>query len=228
MFKSHDNEALRITGYIFVCALIVAALNGFILPSLLKPKPLPKAVVQKVLPIYSGIVRLYATAYGTYCTGVVISAARILTAEHCVSSKVDIDIRPADNTELGIHATISDIYAGTHLAILTGDFRLFKPLVISTAAEAEKMRHKNKTMFACGYAMGLELLCMPVRFTNEKTWPGLWRVTNTLIPGMSGGPTILFKAGVSDSVVAINEAYCDETECSAVTPIYDIPGVKNE
>jgi len=180
-------------------------------------------------PLKKGIIRLSNSIDGTYCSGVVVSPFNAITAAHCVTAndgslyfpRVEThDMTGKDDAVLSI---VAAVFADRDVAILKGDFSAFLPMKIATEGQLAPYKSDMQAMFSCGYPFGMPLLCMPVRYRTVKAeTPHMWRVSNTLMPAMSGGPTIIYDEFFGDRVVAINTAYYSRLDQSEVAPIYDI------
>ncbi len=184
-----------------------------------------KGIQVSAVPRLNPIVRLVKDGR-TYCTGTVVSANLLITAAHCIMMETEfgsfpddgpIDIRASDNKDINVTARM--VFASPQMdqAMMTGDFRLFEPKkFISNPAALTAI--KNKTIKAnftsCGYPLNGDLYCSETSF--EKNDHFFWAVNGVLIPGMSGGPTML----PDGAVVAVNVAVSGEL--SIVSPIYNI------
>ncbi len=172
---------------------------------------------------YGSIVRLTNDGR-TFCSGTVVSPSLIVTAAHCVldetpfgliMSSRHIEIRPRDNTDLHIDAEA--IYASPQMdsAVLKGDFSEFNMRRLITDPSLLSSIRQNTTKFvSCGYPLGGDLFCNYT--TNPYPDNFAWKVSGVLLPGMSGGPTML----EDGSVVGINIAV--EGRHSIVSPTYNL------
>src|SRR5271165_464611 len=181
-----------------------------------------KAVVT-VPSKYGSIVRL--TREGrTFCSGTVISSSLIITAAHCVMEETpfglmistrDIEVRPRNNTDLRVEA--ATVYASHQMdsAVLHGDFSDFNNReLITDPAILTNIRSHTTKFISCGYPLGGDLYC---NYTSDPFPDNFaWKVSGVLIPGMSGGPTML----EDGTVVAINIAV--EREHAVVSPTYNL------
>lgn len=189
--------------------IVTAAVN----PKLLQPAP-------KKL---DSIVRLTDNGR-TFCTGTVVNDTTIITAAHCVLTETmfgnfvrtePIDIRTNDNTPLQVFA--KPYYATTQMdhALLFGDFRRFEPKkYIANPSKLTKFKKKDLKFRSCGYPLGGDLYCSTTIFI--KPYGFMFGVEGTLIPGMSGGPTMLEDGTMIAVNVAVNE------DISIVSPIHNI------
>lgn len=160
----------------------------------------------------------------TFCSGTVITENTILTAAHCVTiqspfgtfiNAAPIDIRAEDNMPLHVYGKTYYATGQMDQALLHGDFRQFEPKkFVSDPTELTKLKKQGKRFKSCGYPLGGNLYCSEI--TYEQPYGLMFSGPGTLIPGMSGGPTM-----TSDgSVVAVNCAVIDTL--SVVSPIYNI------
>jgi len=164
----------------------------------------------------------------TYCSGVVIDKTTIVTASHCVSvasmfgttvNKDPIDIRAYDNLNRGTTARVMGVLVQLDRAVLKGDFRLFAPAnYVSDVEKNVSYRSKGQQYISCGYPLGGKLYCTPLTFIQNAGF--MMGVKGILIPGMSGGPTML----QDGTVIAINIAV--DQDMSYVSPIYNIDDEK--
>lgn len=161
----------------------------------------------------SPIVRLVTREGSTYCTAVIVSTTKALTAAHCVTSGRPIGVRGPDNKELAVDAAPYYIHPPTDSAILTGDFRLFQTAPYYFNIH-DVVKHRSDNMITCGYPMGGRLFCTSYVFT--RMYGFFWGGNSILIPGMSGGP-VFDKDGV---VIAIN--YGVDGKDALVSPVYSI------
>src|ERR1700677_5060183 len=147
---------------------------------------------------YFSIVRLVQEGR-TFCTGTVVSDDLIITAAHCVLIESpfgmtlrsdEIEIRP--NTNVDVDVTAKVVYATPQMdqAMLMGDFSEFNHRKIITNPEAlAKLGKANKKFVSCGYPLNGDLYCNDMEFKDRNDF--FWAVNGVLIPGMSGGPTML-------------------------------------
>lgn len=201
-----------------LCILGVAYTAGMIVGDLLYKQETQKHKINK---LYS-VVRLVNNDK-TFCSGTVVSPNTILTAAHCVTLdsefgpveyRKDINIRPSDNTELGILANVYSVRSQMDQAILRGDFRLFSTRkVVSDVGELTILRSKT-ALTACGYPMGGALFCGKLIYKEPDNF--YWKASGVLIPGMSGGPTFAEDGSVVATNVAVTGAF------SIISPTYDI------
>ena len=171
---------------------------------------------------YGAIVRL--TNKGrTFCSGTVVSPSLIVTAAHCVLKETfagvrltdeDIEIRPVDNTDLRIEASPISAVVQMDTAILHGDFSDFEiKEIITDPAILTHIRQHNTKFISCGYPLHGDLYCNTT--TDPIPYNFAWKVSGVLLPGMSGGPTML----EDGTIVAINVAV--EGKFSIVSPTYN-------
>lgn len=196
-----------------------------------------KKTGKKALPIFfvkkgelAPVVRLVRDGR-TFCSGVVVSDDTIITASHCVVEvslfgavvdQSEIEIRASDNNPIGVTARVKQgsISGQLDRAILKGDFRQFTPAPYLSDVETivKAVRVPGTKLVSCGYPMGGRLYCSYGSYTNGIGF--MFELNNVLIPGMSGGPTML----LDGTVVAINVAV--EGESAVVGPLYNVDAVK--
>lgn len=181
-------------------------------------KPAPKPP-----PGINFIVRLVIDG-GTICSGVVIDDTTIVTAAHCVLVSTPfgafvtpepIEIRGPDNKPLQVYGKPHRVSPVLDRASLKGDFRKFrKAKVIEKIEDSNNIRRPGTRFIICGYPMGRNLFCSRGVYVNEDNF--FMRIRGLLIPGMSGGPTML----EDGTVVATNTAV--EGPYSIVAPLFDM------
>jgi len=175
----------------------------------------------------SPVVRLTTPDGRTFCTGTVVNPNTIVTAAHCVVQELapgtgfmivaqGINIRAVDGKDLGI-STVT-VFASPQMdtAILEGDFRLFEPrAMITDVTKLTEIVSKGAVFTSCGYPLSGPLYCSKTKYIGRINF--MWLVSGVLLPGMSGGPTML----EDGTVVAINDAVTGEF--SVVVPTYNLP-----
>lgn len=185
------------------------------------PAPIRKpAAVAKL----GSIVRL--TDKGrTFCSGTVISTRLILTAAHCVmtltpygpmSTASEFNIRDNNNVDQHVLAQPAFVDPQTDHAILVGDFSKFNAKeMVSDPTQLTAIRDSfaSKRLVMCGYPLGGALYCTAARYRKPISF--FWEVDGVLMPGMSGGPTM-----VDGVVIATN--YAVEAEFSIISPTYNV------
>lgn len=209
-------KKLQYTAFV-LCIAGASFLAGHLLRGYLN-KPIPQPSTK-----YGSIVRLTRDGR-TFCSGTVISNNLIVTAAHCVLEQTpfgymmtqsEINIRPRDNTDLNVDATV--VYATPQMdqAMITGDFTDFESRDIITDPKAlEKLGTTKKRFVSCGYPLNGDLYCNDMDFSERRDF--FWATNGILIPGMSGGPAMT----VSGVVVGVNVAV--EKDKSIISPIYNI------
>jgi len=188
-------------------------------------KPKPAAKVRSIQ--LQSIVRLVRKGH-TFCSGTVIDRETILTAGHCVTvetllgeilNREDIEIRGPDNKPLGVVGHVKNAYPQLDRGIIKGNFSMFpSSLYISSVPESIKTRYPGAHYISCGYPMGGSLYCTVTTYLHDFAF--CIAVHGVLIPGMSGGPTML----PDGTVIAINNAV--EDEFSVLCPIYGVDDEK--
>lgn len=183
----------------------------------------PLATVKKAIFDTRTVVRL-VTKGKTHCSGVVFDKNTILTAGHCIT--VDtisgpmltgelIEIRTNDNRPRGIYGKALSADLRLDIGIIEGDFSALPAGKFNTTPE-ESVRERvaGFRYISCGFPKGKNLFCTPMIFIKNHGF--CLAVKGVLIPGMSGGPTML----EDGTVIAINDAV--EDDFSVVCPIYNV------
>ncbi len=161
----------------------------------------------------------------TFCSGTVVDMHTIITAAHCVLSYIPlvgpalntdpIEIRASDNKPLGVYAVAINASGQMDQAVLKGDFPMFEPRgFIADPGKLTVVRQQKSNFVTCGYPLYGDLFCTVTIYDNVDDF--YWAVKGVLLPGMSGGPTML----PDGTVIAINSAV--ESDRSLVSPIYNI------
>lgn len=208
----------------FLAITIITMLTVYNITLLISERVSPQTQSKGLLPV----VRLVQKGR-TYCSGVVIDSTTIVTASHCVVmesmfggmaiNRKPIEIRAADNLGRGTYGNVSGIMIQMDRAVIKGDFHLFRAApYISDVGESISHRIDGEKMFACGYPLGGKLFCTRMVYLHDMAF--MLAVRGVLIPGMSGGPTML----MDGTVIAINVAVANDF--SIVSPIYNIDDEK--
>lgn len=160
----------------------------------------------------------------TFCSGTVINDHIILTAAHCLIENTifgpmmnpsDIEIRNADNINIGVFAKPFKGSPQMDSAVLIGDFTRFdSKKYLSNVEDLIKVGQENTKLIACGFPLGGPAHCSETLYKSRLNF--FWTVNGVLLPGMSGGPVML----EDGTVVAINSAVFEDI--SIVSPTYNI------
>jgi V8-like Glu-specific endopeptidase len=188
----------------------------------------PKTVQVVNKTQFGSIVRLTRDGH-TFCTGTVIQENLIVTAAHCVTMETpfgtmlnseEIEIRP--NSNVSTHITARAVYATAQMdqALLAGNFSAFEVRpYITDPASLTKYRVDGTRLVSCGYPLMGNLYCTVLTYKHPDNF--YWAVDGVLIPGMSGGPTM-----INGTVIAVNTAV--EGPLAIVSPIYNITSALKE
>ena len=226
--KNKNKETLIITAAALVAVGAALALRVAIGMGALADKPVEKSKKARVqITKLNPIVRLVKDGQ-TMCSGVVIDKTTVLTAAHCVLVETPfgaiydgqpIEIRASDNVARGTWARPRSAYARLDRAVLKGDFSDYEPAkYISDVKESVATRVPGLAYISCGYPLGGELYCASMSYIQDDAF--FLDVKGVLIPGMSGGPTML----LDGRVIAVNTAV--EGNHSIVAPIYNVDMMK--
>ncbi len=161
----------------------------------------------------------------TYCSGVVIDKNTIVTAAHCVIIQTEfgafadptavIEIRASDSVYRATFARLKSASTQIDRAVLKGDFQIFEPSkYLSDMAQNVAIRVPGEQLKSCGYPLGGALYCGDMIYIKELAF--FMSVKGILVPGMSGGPTML----LDGTVVGVNSAV--EDDHSIIAPMYNI------
>jgi V8-like Glu-specific endopeptidase len=173
----------------------------------------------------SPVVRLTNPDGKTFCSGVVVSPHTVITAAHCVLEAIifgmplyhdGMQVRDTQADSPGIPVTVKYLSTQLDQATLDGDFSSFEPRnVITDIATLVEIAKQNTIFTSCGYPLGGNLYCSKYTYIGKINF--MWLGKGELLPGMSGGPTMMDDG----TVIAINDAV--EDEFSIVTPVFNVP-----
>lgn len=175
-------------------------------------------------PKLGSVVRLVREGR-TYCSGVVIDPTTIVTAAHCVlintpfgpwaDEDTPIEIRGADNKFRSTYGRLKSASTQIDRAVIKGNFSIYQSSkYISDMAQSVAVRHQGQRMVSCGYPLGGALFCNEMVYIKELAF--FMTVKGLLVPGMSGGPTML----PDGTVIGINSAV--EADYSIIAPLYNV------
>lgn len=163
----------------------------------------------------SSIVRLHTLSGRFFCSGVVISGTKILTAAHCVSDGTEpIEVKTAENKSLGVIGIPAAANPRSDVAIIFGDFTQFEADLIDTNANSIDTAFRSNIK-SCGFPQGGKLTCFEMSdlgkyyFFYTSKDGGLW-------PGMSGGPVY----NSDGKVIGVNSAVTEKENIFA--PIVEL------
>lgn len=214
MFKKRSN--IRVLNVaiavltITVLAIVVVAITVTILNLKLENKVIE--FKQKALErqLDTSIVRLHDLQGRFFCSGVVISESRILTAAHCIlreslfgmEAVPKVEIRTQSNSPRQLYATPEADNDREDIAILKGDFRglQVRPIIVDSAKLNSIFMNPDSKIIACGYPAGGPLRCSHVDQVDRMLF--FFSARGWLYPGMSGGPVF----DGSGNVIAVNQA----------------------
>lgn len=211
----------RVTQGILIVLWLAACFGTGVLIAYVQNPPVKPKVHQGIE--FASIVRIVKNNK-TICSGVVVSNKYILTAAHCLSimtvlgpfaDPTPTEIRLRDNKPLKVFARIYKISNQLDSAVLEGDFSQFKKSkYVTSFTESNNNRQLGTQLIICGYPLGADLFCNKGSYLDEYGF--YMKIKALLIPGMSGGPTML----TDGTVVATNTAVDDNF--SLVSPVYGV------
>jgi hypothetical protein len=150
----------------------------------------------------TAIVRLYRPVPGVgmiFCSGVVVSSTKIITAAHCLAptpfdvEAPTLEVRTASNVPLGITAQILAFDPINDLGVLYGNFTMLnKHEAISGAVEINEA-FKTHKIAICGYPQAGRFTCSPL--TDARNFLLGFSTLGFAYPGMSGGPVLDLTTG---------------------------------
>lgn len=168
---------------------------------------------------YEAIVKLYNRETGRFfCSGTVIGANYILTADHCVDkmkkNRPTIEVRAIGEKTITAVGYVSSFEGHSDVALVYGNFSKFNSLSFENEPSADINAIYTHRLVTCGFAYGGDLLCTP--FTAR--WPSFFSVggQGMMFPGMSGGPVLDLDTG---KVVGTNYAMGDNV--ALITPLVE-------
>jgi hypothetical protein len=163
----------------------------------------------------------------TFCTGTVVDAYTIITAAHCVAQQSlfemsinyePIEIRAEDDRPIKVSARVYEVRMQLDQAILVGNFPMFEPKkIITDINELKELRVPGKKYMSCGYPLYGDLYCGETTYLHVTDF--FISISGVLLPGMSGGPTML----PNGTMIAVNNAVTGDE--SIVSPIYNIDNI---
>jgi V8-like Glu-specific endopeptidase len=207
---------------------ILGIIIGVILFNTVRILSAPEAPKTTVATYTQSVVRL-ALNGRTFCSGVVIDKNTVATAGHCLIEcepllgfcqvqSNPIEIRTSDNKLIALGKAKS-VTQQLDRGIIKGDFSRVKPApYISDVTKSIGTRKVGMQYMSCGYPLGGALYCSKTIYLRNIGFQVA--VDGVLIPGMSGGPTML----EDGTVVGVNSAVSDDF--SIISPIYNIDADK--
>lgn len=180
-------------------------------------------------PVLSdAIVRLEDAETGRFfCTGIVVSHNRIVTAAHCVGETLFgiamprvtlITVRNSDGVKIA-QATVEAFRSDRDLAVLHGDFYFLPKMAMDTSPAGIEASKEHRIM-ACGYPYGGVLHCVKIK--DFRQWVFWMRGQGGLFPGMSGGAVIDLDTG---KLIGVNSGMQEED--AILAPLIGIEALLN-
>lgn len=221
MSKAVRNFVLLVCSVTLVFGILSC---GLTVAKVIKSTVNTAVVANKPTVKLGSIIRLVREGH-TYCSGVVIDPTTIVTAAHCVlvntpfgpwaDENAPIEIRGSDGVFRSVFGKLKNASTQIDRAVIKGNFSIFQSSkYITDMAESVAVRHKGQAMISCGYPLGGALFCNNMTYIKEYAF--FMTVTGLLVPGMSGGPTML----PDGTVVGINSAV--EQDFSVIAPMYNV------
>lgn len=216
----------------YLSGLLGAMALGFFLFAGMKELTLMHIAKLKVNQKLSPIIRLVEPTGGTFCSAIVITNDMAVTANHCINMEREIlpgvvtvelvprmEIRATDNIPRGLSAAPLWWDFRRDIAIIKGDFTKFVPRkFLSKPEDLTEYMKKSTKLISCGYPYHGPMFCNKGNYVNRFGFH--WGINTVILPGMSGGPTML----EDGTVIGINDAVEQvEGGLSIISPTYNLP-----
>ena len=170
------------------------------------------------------IVRLHDANGNFFCSGVVVSKTRVITASHCVVSYnlfgppevIDAINVMSPSLSAPMPAKVLGFNIRADMAILEGDFHELPKMEYGSDPKFLLGRFaKSEKIIMCGFPYGGRLYCSELR--RPSMYGFQFKGLGHLFPGMSGGPVIDMETGI---VIAVNTAVNEDF--AIVSPLIEI------